>query len=265
MIDAVIKPIDRVPETLRVTIESLLAAGDAAEARRLMADATAVNEQRFQEENWARLQDANLWPDAWLIAAIRCEPPDGPALDVLVDRYWKKLFARCQVMTLNAQKASDLAQEAWCRVLRARRSLKPDGNFPAYLLTIATNLWRDNCRSARRAGPMAESRLASLEAEIASDTGENGRLADFLPDLKTIHHVESTLLKLDIDEALGRLNTLLHEILVARYIAGESCAEIGLRYGRTEQTISAWVREGVRQMKIHLEDSRPDDNETVAT
>jgi hypothetical protein len=36
----------------------------------------------------------------------------------------------------------------------------------------------------------------------------------------------------------------------------ESCAEIGRRHGRTEQTISAWVREGVRQMKRCLEDSR---------
>ena len=33
----------------------------------------------------------------------------------------------------------DLAQAAWCRLLRSRRSLKPDGNLPAYLATIATN------------------------------------------------------------------------------------------------------------------------------
>jgi DNA-directed RNA polymerase specialized sigma24 family protein len=59
---------------------------------------------------------------------------------------------------------------------------------------------------------------------------------------------------LDIDDALGRLTPLLREVLVARFIAGESCAEIGRRHGRTEQTVSGWVREAVREMKLHLED-----------
>ena len=39
-----------------------------------------------------------------------------------------------------AHLALDLAQEAWRRVLRTRHSLKPGGNFPGYLCTIATNI-----------------------------------------------------------------------------------------------------------------------------
>jgi RNA polymerase sigma factor (sigma-70 family) len=244
------------PERLRIGIQSLLISGDVAEARRLLSEAADAGIAKTEGSDWARFHDINQWPDAWLIAAVRRDLPNEPALDALVERYWKTLFARCQMLTLNAQKAGDLAQEAWCRVLRARRSLKPDGNFPAYLLTIAMNLWRDSCRSAKRAGAMAEGRLASLDAEIATDSGESGRLVDILPDLNALHPAEKTLLKLDIDDALSRLDTLFHDVLVARYIAGESCAEIGLRYGRTEQTVSAWVRDGIRQMKTHLQDSR---------
>jgi DNA-directed RNA polymerase specialized sigma24 family protein len=44
------------------------------------------------------------------------------------------------MLTLNQGKAGDLAQQAWCRVLRARNTLKPGGNFPAFITTVATNL-----------------------------------------------------------------------------------------------------------------------------
>src|SRR5262245_37046661 len=104
-------------------------------------------ETEFSEESTAAQNDAwsvDEQEDSWLIERIRQDPPDSAALDELVSRYWKELYGRCHVLTLNPDKARDLAQDAWCRVLRARHSLKPDGNFPAYLVTIATNLWRDS-------------------------------------------------------------------------------------------------------------------------
>ena len=138
-------------------------------------------------------------------------------------------------------------------MLRARRTLRPDGNFPAYLATVATNLWRDSNRSARRAGLMAQNRMASLDEELPGDEGGTVLLADVLPDLSALQGEEKALLKLDVDRALEQLNPLLRDVLVARFLSGESCTEIGRRYGRTQQTISAWVREGMRQMKLHLE------------
>jgi RNA polymerase sigma-70 factor (ECF subfamily) len=197
----------------------------------------------------------NAWPDEWLIAAVRRDPPDAAALDVLAERYWKPLFGRCQMLTLDQDKARDLAQQAWCRLLRARHTLKPDGNFPGFLTTIATNLWRDARRSARRAGPLADHRLASLEAAFPTEDGESTMLADTLPDLKALRAEEQRLLALDIDQALQQLTPLLRDVLVSRLLDGQSCAEIGRRYDRTEQTISAWVRQAVRQMKQHLEKS----------
>jgi RNA polymerase sigma factor (sigma-70 family) len=192
--------------------------------------------------------------DSWLIDRIRRDPPDPAALDELVSRYWKQLHGRCRLLTLNSDKANDLAQDAWCRVLRARHSLKPDGNFPAYLVTTATNLWRDFHRHIRRAGPMADQRLASLDAALFDADGETFVLADALPDLHATESQEAARLRLDIDEALARLTPLLRDVLVARFIAGESCAEIGRRYRRTEQTVSGWVREAIRGMKLYLDD-----------
>lgn len=206
----------------------------------------------MSEPAWSR--DVSAWPDDRLVAAVRCDPPDEAALDALVERHWKALFARCQLLTLDRQKAGDLAQEAWCRLLRARHALKPEGNFPAYLMTIATNLWRDSNRSARRAGAMADHRLLSLDAALPNEAGETVSLVDAVPDLNALEGEKQTLLKLDLDQALAQLTPLLRDVLVSRFLAGESCAEIGRRYDRTEQTVSSWVRQGLREIKQHLEE-----------
>jgi RNA polymerase sigma factor (sigma-70 family) len=197
--------------------------------------------------------DVHSWSDALLVSAIRSDPPNEQALDVLVHRYWKSLFGRCRILALNHEKARDLAQQVWARLLKARHRLKPDGNLPAYLTTIATNLWRDSYRAVQRAGPMADTRLASLDTAITIDEGETSVLSEVLPDPKSLNEREQTLLRIDLDQALEQLTPLLRDVLVARFIAGDSCAEIGRRHRRTEQTISAWIREGIQQMKAYFE------------
>ena len=216
---------------------------------------TALTDNGLAGADVRREDSRSSWPDAWLINAVRREPPDAVSLDALVTRYWKTLFAHCQILTLDREAASDLAQEAWLRVLRARSSLQPDKNFRAYIVTVATNLWRDRNRAARRAGAMADSRLASLDATDPG-YGESVALVDVVPDASTLSPDEQLLLKMDIDAALQRLDPQLRDVLVSRFVSGESAAEIGHRYDRTEQTISSWIREAVREMRIHLGESR---------
>jgi len=197
--------------------------------------------------------DVRSWPDAALVGAVRSDPPDEAALDALVERYWSRLFARCLLMTQSSEKAAELAQEAWYRILRARHTLKCEGNFWGYLMTVATNLWRDSNRSMRRAGAMAEHRVLALDAASLNNKVETASLGDLLPDPKSLQAEQSKLLKLDIDEALAKLTPLFRDVLLSRVVVGESCAEIGRRYSRTEQTVSSWVRDALRQMRQFLQ------------
>jgi len=196
--------------------------------------------------------DVAAWPDAWLVAAVRRDPPDEAALEALAHRYWQQLFGRCRLLTMNQEKANDLAQEAWCRVLRARQRLDPEGNFPAYLTMTAMNIWRDWHRAARRAGPMADHRLASLDAALPGDDGRRPPLAEAVADPSSLNAEAQHALQLDIDRALGRLSPRSREVLVAHFLSGESCANIGRRHRRTEQTISSWVRQALQEMRQHL-------------
>lgn len=239
-------------EILHAAARLSLECGQADQARQIVDEALAAGAS-IGDDEWAQLSDASAWPDGWLMAVIRPDPPDLEALDALTQRYWKPLFARCRLLMLNREKAADLAQDAWCRVLRNRRALKPGGNFPAYLTAVATNLWRDRNRSARRAGPMAEHRMSSLDAPLAADGDESRVLGNFLPDLDSLGAEQQRLLAMDIDRALASLTTQLRDVLVSRVVEGESCAEIGRRYQRTEQCISGWVRQAIRQMKAYIE------------
>lgn len=218
-------------------------------------DQVAITEPPLSGLGIRHEHSRSTWPDAWLINAVRHDPSDEASLNALVTRYWKPLFARCQILTLDRDAASDLAQEAWLRVLRARGTLEPDGHFHAYIVTIATNLWRDRNRSARRAGPLADARLESLDASD-SQHGRELALVDVVPDASTLSLEERTLLKMDIDEALHRLSPRFRDVLVSRFVAGDSAAEIGRHYGRTEQTISSWIREAIGDMRAHLGESR---------
>jgi RNA polymerase sigma-70 factor, ECF subfamily len=244
---------------LRVAAQLALRCGEAVQARQWISDALTANPSVKKSEAWMQLSEEKEWPDEWLLAAIRREPPDKAALDALVDRHWNTLFGRCLMLTLSRTNASDLAQSTWCRVLRSRHRLNPGGRFAAYLNTIATNLWRDSLRSAARAGSMAEKRLISLNDSLSGDEESTATLIDTLPDLPAAHELRRRQMAMDIDQALAKLTPLLREVLVARFITGESCAEIGRRHGRAEQTISGWVRTAIQQMKRHLEDPTGED------
>ena len=231
----------------------------------LRVDLDALGFRHMKNENQAETSNApfvnhirppaatkTTWPDAWLINAVRREPPDEEALNALVGRYWKPLYARCHMLTLDSDSARDLAQECWLRVLKARHSIQPDGHFQAYVITIATNLWRDINRAALRAGPMADSRLASLDSATRTGEDESITLGSVLADPHTLSSDDQLLLEMDLDQALARLEPRLRDVLIARFVIGESAAEIGRRYDRTEQAVTGWIREAIRQMKIFL-------------
>ena len=204
---------------------------------------------------WKRSRAPTVVPsrtDATLIDAVRRDRSDQAALDALVRGQWPRLLARCRMLTQDAETATELAQETWCRVLQAPRRLDPDGNLTAYLAVVARNLWRDRVRAARRAGALADDHLRSLDASEVGERGEDRALAHVLPDPASLNVEDQAHLSMDIDRALARLAPLERAVLLARYVDGESAAEIGRRYGRTEQTVTTWLRRAVATLRRQL-------------
>lgn len=80
------------------------------------------------------------------------------ALEVLVGRYRRQLFAVIMNMTQQQHEAEEVYQEVWLRVVRKQAKYR-HGNFCGWLIRIARNVFIDR---ARRRKPDA-----SLDAEYA--------------------------------------------------------------------------------------------------
>lgn len=238
-------------EVFLLGVRCALECGEVGEARRIMG--LSDRELLLSLDGMAiEVRNIEAWPDAWLVACIRLSTPDERSLDVLARRHWPSLYGRCHLLTAQRETAADLAQEAWCRVLRRRHTLKPGGNFPAFLHRIATNLWRDRLRANERAGMLAENRLCALDATVDHEEGEGRALIDLLPDAAAVDGEAARRIHEELGVALARLDPLLRDVLVARYLEGESCAEIGRRFRRTEQTISGWIRRALHEIRTYL-------------
>jgi DNA-directed RNA polymerase specialized sigma24 family protein len=104
--------------------------------------------------------------------------------------------------------------------------------------------------------------MASLESPIAADEDGSIALGNILPDPHSLSADDQLLLEMDLDKALARLEPKLRDVLVARFVNGESAAEIGQRYGRTEQAVTGWIREASRQMRGFLGEASGGDHVT---
>ena len=61
-----------------------------------------------------------------------------------------EIYRYLRRLTFQSAEAEDLSQETFLRAFRAYRALPPDANVRAWLFTIATNLFRNNLRGAKR-------------------------------------------------------------------------------------------------------------------
>lgn len=98
-----------------------------------------------------------------------------PALNDLMERHATPVFHFLCRMLGNEEDASDLAQETFVRVFRARESFRTSERFSTWLYTIAANLARNQFRWRARHPNI------SLEAETDS-TGDS--LSTTLPSSK---------------------------------------------------------------------------------
>jgi DNA-directed RNA polymerase specialized sigma24 family protein len=96
---------------------------------------------------------------------------------------------------------------------------------------------------------MADRAMRSLDA--APTTGDSGAaIGDLLPDPQALPAEEQSLLAVEIADALARLTPRSREMLISRYLNDESAAAIARRHGRTEQSITSWVRQALDEARI---------------
>jgi len=196
----------------------------------------------------------------WLLALATGEAPsdevlmeqflggDARAMGVLYDRHARALKAFA--MQQGAQRADDVVQDAFLRVVRNGQGFKGQSKFKTWLYTIARNLCIDASRRDKfRAGP-------SLDAASGDDDGPSlgERLASDAVGLDASRNTADRQFRTVFDEAMEKLPSEQREVFALRELSGLSFAEIAEATQCNENTVKSRMRYALKALRDALRD-----------
>lgn len=171
---------------------------------------------------------------------LRLAAGDSAALGELYDRYAKELYAFVLGLSGDPEAARDAVQEAFLKVLLARKAYRRGGNFKAWLFAIARNgavdARRRRVRERLPRGEEDEAQMAAVPHPGPDPAGEAAAR--------------------ELAEALGRAVERLPEpyresVLLAKY-AGLAYEEIAVRQGVSVGTVKARVFRAISRLRKSL-------------
>jgi len=104
--------------------------------------------------------------DELLMSAIRQK--NTYAFELLFKRYKTAIIAYALRMVQDEQKAQDLAQEIFLRILKKRDSYNPGKKFSSWMYRIATNACIDEIRRSKFSAKMDEEQMKNVPADAAA-------------------------------------------------------------------------------------------------
>jgi len=179
--------------------------------------------------------------DEELLAAYR--HGDAGAFELLLRRHRAPLFTFLLRMLNDRERAEDLAQEAFLRVIKSAQEWEQRARFQTWLYTIARNLCVDASRRDRFR------RADSLDAE-GPDGGSP--MVDSVPSpgIDPARGAESARLRPLLAKALASLPVEQREVFVLREQGGVPFKEIAEIVRANENTVKSRMRyalEGLRK------------------
>jgi len=178
---------------------------------------------------------------------------DARAFAMLVTRHRQAVFNFILRYVGHRQRAEDLLQETWIKVVRSSSDWEPKARFTTWVYTIARNLCVDSARKeAYRA-------TDSLDAPASAGEGPDGRtkgelVADEVgqrPD----RAAENVRLQPLLERAIAGLPAEQREVFLLREYHGIGFKEIAEVTGVNENTVKSRMRyalEGLRKRLAEL-------------
>jgi RNA polymerase sigma-70 factor (ECF subfamily) len=181
--------------------------------------------------------------DEELLAAYR--HGDAGAFELLLRRHRAPLFTFLLRMLNDRERAEDLAQEAFLRVIKAAQEWEQRARFQTWLYTIARNLCVDASRRDRFR------RTDSLDAE---GPGGEPPMVDSVPspDIDPARAAASARLRPLLEKALLGLPSEQREVFVLREHGGVPFKEIAEIVRANENTVKSRMRYAVEGLRKAL-------------
>lgn len=170
---------------------------------------------------------------------------DFKALEELIRREQRNVFATFSYLTKKREDVADLTQEALLRVAKNIYSLKNPKHFKSWLNQIVTNLFYDELRKASR-----KPDIISMDEE--PDENTNFSLKAIIPDkkCKPAEKCISSELEQIIKNAIRALPEQFRIVIVLRELQGLSYEEIA----EATNTSVGTVKSRISRARLKLKD-----------
>jgi RNA polymerase sigma-70 factor, ECF subfamily len=162
---------------------------------------------------------------------------DQRACRELLDRHGQRLLAIVNATNADLGIAEDIVQEAFIRALQQAEQLREESSMFPWLVRIALRVGLDYRRKVRR--EMLTDVIREEPASIESS-----------PDHRAFAAEES----LRVRDARDRLKPQQRQLVVLRYFASLSVAELAEVFGKSEQAIRKDLQRARERVKKHLGD-----------
>ncbi len=176
---------------------------------------------------------------------------DARAFSTLVTRHRGSVFNFIFRYTNHRQRAEDLLQETWLKVVRSAGEYQPKARFTTWVFTIARNLCVDSARKE------AYRKTDSLDAPVGGDA-EGRELGEMVQDVEGAapdRAAHNTRLRPMLEKALCSLPDEQREVFLLREYHGIGFKEIADVTGVNENTVKSRMRyalEGLRKKLAEL-------------
>ncbi len=182
--------------------------------------------------------------DEELLAAY--QQGDVGAFELLLRRHRAPLFSFLLRMLGDREKAEDLAQETFLRIVKGAQAWEHRARFQTWLFTIARNLCVDHARRDRfrRADSLDQAGDDDEPAMVESVPGR---------EIDPARGAESARLRPVLQQALLSLPAEQREVFVLREQAGVPFKEIAEMTGVNENTVKSRMRYALEGLRKALE------------
>ncbi len=174
---------------------------------------------------------------------------DARAFATLAQRHRGAVFNFILRYTGHRQRAEDLLQETWLKVVRSSSEYQPKARFTTWVFTIARNLCVDSARKE------SYRQTDSLDAPVGAD--DERSLGDTVRDVegsspdRSAHNVRLRPL---LEKALAALPEEQREVFLLREYHGVGFKEIAEVTGVNENTVKSRMRYALEGLRKRLEE-----------
>lgn len=159
------------------------------------------------------------------------------AMEVLINRHYKPVFAYVYRKIGDYHLAYDLTQEIFIKVVKSIHTFKPEGTFQNWLLTIAVN----HCRDYFRNRSFQDSKqVQHFKYPIEDDKSSVWDLFNRKSEHKRV------------TEALQSLPDFQREAIILKFYHGLKIKEIAAITNSNESTVKSRLKQGIEKLRLKL-------------